>query len=74
MTEQEIKEVEKKRQNLQMLVGNVPDDEDELEFKGDKSDPRFSKLINQNKEFALDPTHKSFQKQANPNLKRHKKW
>ena len=29
-----------------MLVGNVPDDEDELEFKGDKSDPRFSKLIN----------------------------
>jgi hypothetical protein len=28
-----------------MLVGSVPDDEDEVEFKGDKSDPRFAKLI-----------------------------
>ena len=62
MTETEVQEVERNRANLKMLVGDVPDDEDELEFAGDKTDARFSGIITKNKEFALDPTHKHFNK------------
>lgn len=62
MSEAEVKEIEKNRKHLEMLVGDVPDDEDEMGFKGDKNDSRFSKVLVQNKDFALDPTHKHFHK------------
>ena len=63
MSEKEIKQMEKKRQELSFLVGDAVD-EDDMNFKGNASDPRFSKTIQQNKEFALDPTHKDFHKMA----------
>lgn len=59
MTEDQIQEMERERAKLKMLVGEGTDDEENMEFKGDKSDPRF---ITKNKEFALDPTHKHFNK------------
>jgi hypothetical protein len=31
-----------------------------MEFTGDQKDKRFSSLINTNKDFALDPTHKDY--------------
>ena len=44
-----------------MLVGEE-EDEDDMEFKGDKKDGRFASVIKQNKEYALDPTHKDYHK------------
>jgi len=61
MTEEEIKNLEKNRAHLKMLVGDAQDEED-MDFQGDKADARFSSILNKNKEFALDPTHKHFNK------------
>jgi hypothetical protein len=44
-------------------VGDAVDEED-MDFKGNAHDSRFSKTISHNKEFALDPTHKDFHKMA----------
>ena len=62
MTEKEVAELEKNRTKLQMLVGDGGSDEENIDFKGDKTDSRFTDVINKNKEFALDPTHKDFHK------------
>ena len=61
MSEAEIAQLERNRKQLEMLVGDTPD-EDQMDFKGDKSDARFAKVISANKEFAQDPTHKDFHK------------
>jgi len=64
MSEKEIKALEEKNKNrdqLRMLVGE-DQDEDDIDFKGNKQDSRFKDLIRTNKEFALDPTHKDFHK------------
>ena len=61
MSEAEVAKMEKNRKQLEMLVGDSPD-EDEMDFKADKSDSRFATAIHANKEFALDPTHKDFHK------------
>jgi hypothetical protein len=45
-----------------MLVGDESGDEENKDFKGDKTDARFATVINANKEYALDPTHKHFHK------------
>ena len=63
MSETEIAQLEKNRKQLEMLVGDSPD-EDEMMFKGDKADSRFAQAVHANKEFALDPTHKDFHKMA----------
>lgn len=62
MSETEVKELEKNRSKMTMLLGDEESDEENMEFKGDKTDSRFKDLINKNKEFALDPTHKDFHK------------
>lgn len=41
MSEKEIKEMEANRKALGMLVGDVTDNESEMEFAGDAKDPRF---------------------------------
>ena len=45
-----------------MLVGQIDESEIAKDFKQDKSDARFSEALSKNKEFAVDPTHKSFMK------------
>ena len=44
-----------------MLVGEDQDDS-EAEFQGNLGDSRFASQIKENKLFALDPTHKNFNK------------
>ena len=73
MSEKEIKDLEANRKALSMLVGDVPDDESEIEFKGDVKDSRFAPFISSNKEFALDPTHKHFHKMENSGFVKNKK-
>ena len=62
MSESEIKQLENNRSKMTMLLGDEESDEDKMDLKGDKTDARFKDLINQNKEYALDPTHKDFHK------------
>ena len=45
MTEKEIKEMETNRKALGMLVGDVPDNESDMEFTGDANDSRFAPQI-----------------------------
>tara|TARA_B110000285_G_C15081654_1_gene593848 strand:+ start:1482 stop:1679 length:198 start_codon:yes stop_codon:yes gene_type:complete len=57
--------MEDDRKKLSLLVGDVPDDEDEMDFKAQGvSDSRFGNIIKQNRDFALDPTHKDFDKKS----------
>lgn len=65
MTEEEVQKMEDDRKKLSLLVGDVPDDEDEMDFKAQGvSDSRFGNIIKQNRDFALDPTHKDFDKKS----------
>ena len=65
MTEAEIKAMEDNRAKLALLVGDVPDDEEEMELKVDGvADSRFRSIIGENRDFALDPTHKDFDKKS----------
>ena len=73
MSEKEIKELEANRKALGMLVGDVTDNESDMEFTGDAKDPRFATKINENKEFALDPTHKHFHKMEKSSFVKNKK-
>ena len=70
MTDAEVREKETKRQQLSMLVGDTLDESD-MEFKGNNKDSRFTTIL-KNKDFALDPTHKDFNKKEKKH--RSKKW
>lgn len=61
MSEAEVAKMEKNRKQLEMLVGDSAD-EDNMEFKVDKTDSRFASAIVTDKDYALDPTHKEFHK------------
>ena len=66
MSEKEIQQLEaknKNRESLKMLIGDTVD-ESALEFQGNAEDPRFTELLQKNKNFALDPTHKDYHKMA----------
>ena len=46
-----------------MYVDNIPDDEEDMDFKGNLNDERFEGIIRENRElYARDPTHKHFNK------------
>ena len=53
-----------------MLVGDTLDESD-MEFKADHRDERFSSAL-KSKEFAMDPTHKDFNKKDKK--RKSKKW
>ncbi len=42
MSEKEIRDLEANRKALGMLVGDVPDNESDMEFTGDANDSRFA--------------------------------
>jgi len=74
MTETEVLKAEQDRTNLEMLVGDAVD-EDDLDFKGDGvKDSRFGNIIKENRDFALDPTHKDFDKKSGAAPNRSKSW
>ena len=74
MTEAEVLKAEQDRTNLSMLVGDAVD-EDDLDFKGDGAkDSRFGNIILENRDFALDPTHKDFDKKSGTAPNRSKSW
>jgi hypothetical protein len=60
MSEEEIKKLENYRKELGILVDDVPDDEDDMDFKGNLNDERFKNTLKENREFARDPTHKDY--------------
>lgn len=63
MTEEEIQKIEDNRKKLSLLVGDVEDDEEEMDIKvKGLTDTRFGNIIKENRDFALDPTHKDFNK------------
>lgn len=63
MTEEEIREEEKKREAYKLLIGDAVDESD-MEFTGNAEDTRFEEILRKNKQFALDPTHKDYHKVA----------
>jgi len=47
------------------LVGDAVDEDDEMNIKvSGTTDSRFGNIIKENRDFALDPTHKDFDKKA----------
>lgn len=71
MSEKEVAELEKNRNALKMLVGE--ESEEDKEFKGDKTDSRFKDAMLANRDFALDPTHKDFNKNKAKSQKRQRR-
>ena len=47
------------------MVGDAVDEDDEMNIKvSGTTDSRFGNIIKENRDFALDPTHKDFDKKA----------
>mmetsp|Transcript_15936 Transcript_15936/g.24636 ORF Transcript_15936/g.24636 Transcript_15936/m.24636 type:complete len:87 (+) Transcript_15936:1597-1857(+) len=63
MNETQIKNLETEKARREAETGMLlSDDQEDEDFKGNKSDPRFAQMLARNKEFAQDPTHKEFRK------------
>ena len=73
MTEEQIREIERNRDKLKLLVDPNSESEDNVKTNG-ATDSRFSSLIQQNKEFARDPTHKDYNKIDQKKTFKSKSW